>query len=299
MYFLVFLLGLVVGSFLNAVIYRLPFDSAPVRGSEDPSGSRRQGKKSGDSAFRGRSYCPHCKHELAWYDLIPLISFLLLQGKCRYCREKISIQYPLVEISTALIFLLILYTQFLGFGEFSDFWYLKLLYLISFIHLLYLFGIASLLIVLFVYDLRHYILPDRVLFSAIGITFAYHIFLLIIGEWGLSIGSAVSFYNALLSAVGAALFFFSIFMLSKGRAMGFGDVKLALFMGLFLGWPNILVALGVAFFAGALVGVVLIFLKKKGMKSEIPFGPFLIGGTFAALFCGKLVVDWYLGLLLV
>jgi prepilin signal peptidase PulO-like enzyme (type II secretory pathway) len=95
------------------------------------------------------------------------------------------------------------------------------------------------------------------------------------------------------------LFFFSIFALSKGRAMGFGDVKFGLFMGLFLGWPNIAVALFTAFMIGGFMGIILILLKKKGMKSEIPFGPFLITGTFIALFWGEVIIGWYLRLVLV
>jgi len=139
MLFFVFLFGLVVGSFLNALIYRL---------------------ENGDSVLRGRSYCPHCKHTLTWYDLIPLASFAILGGRCRYCKQRISLQYPLVELATAILFLVI-------FKEFSSFFIFQTLYL---------WTVASLLIVLFVYDLRHYILPDKILLPAIGIVFLYRVF---------------------------------------------------------------------------------------------------------------------------
>ena len=254
-----FLFGLVVGSFLNALIYRL---------------------EKGDSVLRGRSYCPHCKHTLSWQDLIPVVSFLLLRGKCRYCKKRISMQYPIVEISTGLIFLLMFKFQISSLNQVVS---------IEILNLFYFWTVASLLIVLFVYDLKHYILPDKILFPAIGLVLFWD--LLARGSLGEGGGFVVSGFSA-------ASFFLAIFLFSRGRAMGFGDVKLAFFMGLFLGWPNILVALFCAFMAGAAVGIVLIVMKKKGMKSEVPFGPFLIAGTFVALFFGKLLVDRYIGFLL-
>ena len=242
----IFLLGLAVGSFLNAVIFRL---------------------EKGENALKGRSYCPQCKHQLSFDDLIPVLSFVLLKGKCRYCKKPISWQYPLVEISTAAVFLLIFFTQGLNF---------------------YLWSIASLLIVIFVYDLKYYLIPDIILYLAIGVAFLYRIF-----------KHVGSLENALVSAIFASAFFLAIYLLSKGKWMGFGDVKLAFFMGLFLGFPNILIALYSAFFAGAVVGVVLIVAKKKKMNSQVPFGPFLVGGTFFALLFGQSIAHWYLRFLLV
>jgi len=266
-----------MGSFLNVVIYRL---------------------KSGDSAFQGRSCCPLCKHTLAWQDLIPLASFVFLRGKCRYCHNGISLQYPLVELATGLIFVLIFNFQFLSINEFSS--------PAGGLQTSYLFAIASLLIVLFVYDLKHYILPDKILFPAIGTVATYRLFEFgvlnhwsLIENWSLKIESLTPLVNPLTAGVMAAAFFFAIFALSKGRAMGFGDVKLAFFMGLFLGWPNILVALFTAFFLGSIIGVGFILLQQKGWRSEIPFGPFLIAGTFFAFLVGDNVVDWYLHLVLV
>jgi len=273
---LIFAFGLIVGSFLNAVIYRL---------------------KSGDSAFQGRSYCPSCKHTLLWQDLIPLVSFVLLRGKCRYCGNQISFQYPAVEIATGVIFLFIFNFQlsllredFGGqaiFNEFSNFLIFQTLYL---------FVVASLLIVLFVYDLRHYILPDKILFPAIGTVAVFRLFELNHGSLSENLASLAP---PLAAGGSAAAFFFAIFALSKGRAMGFGDVKLTFFMGLFLGWPNILVALFTAFFLGSIIGVGLIFLQQKGWRSEIPFGPFLIIGTLVAFFWGKELVDFYINFLVI
>ena len=246
-----------IGSFLNVLIYRLEV---------------------GDSAFRGRSYCPHCKHALAWYDLIPLVSFVLLHRRCRYCKKSIAWQYPLVEASTAILFLLIFNHQSLIFDEFSS---------LLIFNLAYFWIVAASLIVLFVYDLKHYILPDKILIPIIGLALFYQIFIWIL------VWIPAPLVQSLLSALGAASFFFAVFAVSRGRAMGFGDVKLAAFMGLFLGWPNIFVALFAAFTLGGVVGTALILTKRKGMKSVVPFGPFLITGMFIALFWGKSIADWY------
>jgi len=276
----VFALGLIVGSFLNAVIYRLALAEGSVPEIRD------RAIRVPVSPFRGRSFCPQCKHQLSWYDLIPVVSFLLLRGKCRYCRKRISLQYPIVELSTATLFLLIFKLQGSSFNQTIS---------AETLNLFYLWTIASLLVVLFVYDLRHYILPDKILFPAI----------LVSGIWYLVSSIFFQSYTVyeilytIYSALAAALFFFAIFALSRGKAMGFGDVKLALFMGLFLGFPQILVALFLAFLLGAIIGVGLIVLQKKKMKSEIPFGPFLIAGTFAALLWGERIIHWYWNLVLV
>ena len=281
-YIFVFLFGLAVGSFLNVVTYRLVVADGLIPKVRD------RGFRAPASPFRGRSHCPHCKHALAWYDLIPLLSFAILGGRCRYCKENISIQYPLVEIATAALFLL----SFLATRDLAQPDKFQILS-IEALAIVYVWVIASLLVVLFVYDLRHYILPDKILFPAIFVACI----------WYFVSGIFFDFYtryeilHTIYAALGATAFFLAIFLLSRGKAMGFGDVKLAFFMGLFLGWPNILVALFAAFFAGAAVGIVLIALRKKGMKSEIPFGPFLIGGTFVALFFGKEVVNYYIHLL--
>ena len=259
LFFSVFLFGLATGSFLNCIIYRL---------------------HTGESFFSGRSYCPHCQHILSWQDLIPVFSFLILKGKCRYCSQKISWQYPLVELSTALLFVLIFNLQSISTLSQS-------------ITTLYLFIISSFLIVIFVYDLKHYIIPDKVIYSAIGIVFLYQLFRIWnFGNWDLFRISNLGF------GILPSLFLLAIILLSGGKWMGLGDFKLAFFMGLFLGFPNILVALFLAFFIGAIIGLGLIALGKKTLKSEIPFGPFLVTGTFIALFWGRVIIDWYLSLFL-
>ena len=251
--FFIFLFGLCIGSFLNCLVYRL---------EEEKS-------------LKGRSFCPHCKHALSWLDLFPVLSYLFLKGKCRYCRKSISIQYPLVELATGLIFLLIFSYKF----EISNF-----------LNLLFLLYIAGSLIAIFIYDLKHYIIPDKVLFPAIAAALVYDLI-----SWQ-------HILNNLLAVVIASGFFLAIFLISKGKWMGFGDVKLAVLMGLLLGFPNVLAALFLAFFFGAIIGVILMAFpfgsaqgrQKKSLKSEIPFGPFLIIGTFLTMFCGNQIIQWYL-----
>jgi leader peptidase (prepilin peptidase)/N-methyltransferase len=259
-YFLIFVFGLIIGSFLNSVIYRLSI------------------KK--DFLF-GKSQCPNCNHVLSWYDLIPLASFLILKGKCRYCKNPISIQYPLVEFITGALFVLLTWQSIDLLASNALFGFLRLCFLLL---------ISCFLIIIFVYDFKHYIIPDKIIFPAI----------LIIGSWYLLASIAFDFYtknnmlNGIYSALGASLFFLFIVLVSRGKWMGMGDVKLAFFMGLFLGFPKIITALFLAFFIGAVIGVILIFSGKKNLKSEIPFGPFLVVGTFLTLFFEHEIINFYL-----
>lgn len=276
----IFLTGLAVGSFLNSVIYRLKTGEGFFFPPKSPQKFLRN---LGELTGLERSYCPHCKHALTWQDLIPLLSFLTLKGKCRYCQGKISWQYPLIEISTALIFLLIFNSQFQISDQFSIF---------NFLILIYYWIIASFLIIIFVYDLKHFIIPDKIIYPAI----------LVSGIWYLVSGIFFNLYtkyeilNVIFSALGAAAFFLAIVLISRGRWMGLGDPKLAFFMGLFLGFPNILVALFFSFLIGAIIGIGLIVFRKKALKSEVPFGPFLVTGTLIAFFWGETIISWYLNL---
>jgi len=256
-YSIIFLLGLATGSFLNCVIYRL---------------------EKRTTFLEGRSYCPKCKHTLSWQDLIPVFSFLILKGKCRYCSQKISWQYPLVELATAILFVLVINNQLptINFQNLLSTFY----FLVS----------SSFLIIIFVYDLKHYIIPDKVIYPAILVAIIW------LGLNSIFFNTNPKSYllNYIFSALGAATFFLAIVLVSKGKWMGRGDIKLAFLMGLFLGFPNILVALFEGFLMGAIIGVVLIITGKKTLKSEVPFAPFLVGGTFLALFWGKKIISWYL-----
>ena len=257
----IFIFGLIVGSFLNCLIFRLE-------------------KK--ESFIFGRSFCPKCHHQLSFQDLIPVFSFLILRGKCRYCSQKISWQYPLVELLTAFLFFLIFQFQVSNFNYFS---------ISIFLNLIYYWLIASFLIIIFIYDLRTYIIPDKIIFFALlGIIF-YRLFeIWNYGKWNTFLIWNLGF------GILPSFFLLAIILLSHGHWMGLGDFKLSILMGLFLGYPNILVALFFSFFLGGIIGLGLVLLKKKSLKSEIPFGPFLVSGTFFSLFFGQKIVDFYLNL---
>jgi len=276
--FLIFLFGLNVGSFLNCVIYRLEINQ---------------------SFLSGRSYCPDCKHKLSWYDLIPVFSFLILKGKCRYCKKQISWQYPLVELATGILFVLIFNFQLApyqtggfgaGFPIFNQFSIFSLQYLLA---TSYWLLITCFLIIIFIYDLKHYIIPDKVIFPAILASCVWYF----VSSIFFHLYTGYEILNTVYSAFGAAGFFLFIVLVSRGKWMGIGDIKLAFLMGFFLGFPKILFALFSAFLFGAIMGIGLIILKRKSLKSEIPFGPFLITGTILALFFGEKIMNWYLNYL--
>jgi len=265
-YSFIFIFGLIIASFLNSIIYRLSINQ--------------------DFLF-GRSYCPNCKHNLSWPDLIPLISFLVLKGKCRYCKKPISIQYILVEFVTAVLFVILIRQNI---GLIYDFTLLR------FLNLCFMLYVACSMIVIFVYDLKHYIIPDKVIFPAIIVAFFYQLFNIwnSFGVWTLDFDILKLLLSPILAAIVSSLFFLSIVLGSRGKWMGMGDVKLAFLMGLFLGSPKILIALFLAFFIGAIIGVILIISGKKTFKSEVPFAPFLIMGTFLALFFEHEIINFYL-----
>lgn len=247
-YFLAFIFGCSIGSFLNVVICRL---------------------ETGEDIVKKRSHCPKCNKILKWHDLVPAFSFFWLKGKCRFCKSKISWQYPLVELSTGILFLLLAW-QYAGL-----------------IKLLFLFFLTACLIVIFVYDLKHYLIPDRIVYPAIIVTLLYRLYNN--GNWDIS-----GFLWALLAAAASGGFFLLLYSFSKGAWMGFGDVKLAILMGLALGWPDIFAALFFAFFTGAIAGVSMIALGRKKMSSEIPFGPFLAGASILSLISNSAgyLINW-------
>lgn len=212
----------------------------------------------------GRSYCESCKKTLQWYDLVPLISFLSTKGRCRYCRVKLSWYYPLSELGTGILFLL---TEiFLGSSPLS---------------LLYYFFIVSCLIIIFLMDAKYGLIPFVIVLPATFIVLIWQI-----------MNHSLSPINFLLSGLGSFLFLFLIFAGTKGRGMGFGDVVFAGFMGLFLGFPLIILAHYIAFLTGAVVSSILVLLKRKKFKgSTIPFGPFLVLGTYICLLWGDKIVQ--------
>ncbi len=238
-YVLVFIFGLMVGSFLNVVIWRY---------------------NTGWSVVKGRSQCLACGHELRWFELVPLISFVLQAGRCRQCGAKLSWQYPVVEVLTGLLFLkIVLVFGSQTFNPAIIFWWL----------------IVSILLVITVYDLRHKIIPD----GLVG-------WLLILALVRWVVLPSLPITNYLLAAAGLFAFFALLWSLSHGRWMGFGDAKLALVIGLLLGVEGGVSAVVLAFWSGAAVGLLLIAGQRLSLpgrsftiKSEIPFAPFLALGT--------------------
>lgn len=243
----VFVLGLIFGSFLNALIWRLYHKKSIVQ---------------------GRSQCPHCQHKLGFWDLIPLASFIFLQGRCRYCHAKISWQYPAVELASALGFLLI--------GQMP----------LGLTEKVWLGGLFFLSLLIFVYDLKYLLIPDVAIILGV-VWIAGYVLLLNRGQM----------ISSLIAGLAASLFFFALYSLSQGRWLGGGDVKLGFLMGLFLGWPNILLALLLAYILGAIIGLGLLIFKKATLKSQVPFGPFLIAATVLVYVYGQEIVGRYTTLL--
>ena len=239
--------GLLVGSFLNAALWRM---------------------YSGESIVFGRSHCVRCKHTLSWYELIPIASFLIQRGRCRVCKKNISWQYPAVELTTALLFVGALFVV-------SS---------VAIAPILYLWIISATLLFIFVYDLRHYIIPD----SALLIIIISTLVALASGIW-----QEGDVWGALLAGVLLALPFFGIVLFSRGRWMGMGDAKLAFVMGLILGLLPGFIAIFLASILGAIIGVGLVLVGRKTMKSAIPFGPFLIAGTVLSFLFSDVLITWY------
>jgi leader peptidase (prepilin peptidase) / N-methyltransferase len=245
---LVVFLGLIVGSFLNVCIYRLP---------------RRE------SVNWPGSHCTSCNRSLSWYENIPLVSWMALGGRCRTCRTPISAAYPIVEAVTGLVFL----AAFLLYG-------LTPIFLVR-------VAFACAMIVLFVIDLRHRILPNVITVPGIVVGFAASLWLppgWLSSLLGLVIGGGVLFLIG------------EIYYRTRGvEGMGMGDVKMLAMIGAFLGWPLMILTLILASFAGSLFGGVMIASGRGGMKAALPFGTFLAVGALIAAVAGDPIVTWYLG----
>lgn len=258
--FFVFLLGLGVGSFVNAWVYRIHAQKG---------------------ILMERSECPHCHRQLAVLDLIPVVSFFLLNGRCRFCHRSISWHYPVVELIVAALFVMVTMHHFslspglalqprdLGLSQ-ALFTVLRDYFVIAFFA------------TLFICDLRYYILPDRV--SLPGIV--------LVG--GLNLWIGMPWTSLALGALIGGGFFAAQFFLSKGEWVGGGDIRLGVLMGVLLGPALTLVALFIAYIVGAIVGVALVLFKQKTLSSIVPFGTFLTGSTLVALLFGNVILQWYL-----
>lgn len=222
-----------------------------------------------NESLSGRSYCDYCQKKLSWHDLVPLLSFIFLKGKCRYCKESIDPLIPVVEVTLALLFV----SVFLKFPVLSDpkLWF----------HLFF----VSVLLVIFFTDLKHEVIPNKIIYPAILISLLF-------------IALTSNPVNHILSGIGAFLFFLILSLVTRGKGMGGGDTKLALFLGLVLGFPTIVFSLYLAFLTGGFISLILILWKKKRFKKDtIPFGPFLAFWGIISIFLGNQLVSLLLSFL--
>ena len=247
----VFLMGLCIGSFLNVCIYRLPASKSIVR---------------------PRSMCPNCDTLIPWYDNIPFFSYLWLKGRCRRCRIKFSIRYPIVELLGGLFALGV----YMKFG-------------LSFETLIYYLFIAALLTVTFI-DIDHRIIPDVISLPGIPICFAASFAL-----------PAITYKDALLGILvgGGSLFLVAWIysLLTKKEGMGGGDIKLLAMMGAIVGWQGVLFTIFIASLVGTLAGLAVMLQSRQGTKLAVPFGPFLSIGALTYIFFGTQLTGWYFNLL--
>ena len=247
MYILVFgaVLGAILGSFAKALA--------------DRSLTNR--------SFLTRSHCELCKRVLKPQDLVPLISYLLLKGKCRYCKEKLSTEYLVVEAVMGVLVAALFWINWPNLPQ--------LLYQVFFV---------TILVTIFLTDLKEMFIPDRVIIPA-----------LVIGVILLALLAPSQFIPSILTSFLIGLFFLTLVLITGGKGMGGGDIKLGAFIGL-LGPPAGFLAIMLGFLLGAIFGLTTIILGKKGFKDALPFGPFLVIGSLITLFLGNEILDWYLKL---
>jgi len=245
----IFALGCCLGSFFNVVIYRLP-------------------RK--ESLVHPGSHCPHCRQPIAWYDNIPLVSFILLMGKCRHCRGGIAVRYPLVEALTGGLLLLLFRHHGWGAQFFMEAAFISLLLIITFI------------------DLDTYTIPDVLSLPGLvaGFLFSFASTRL---SWsdsllGILLGGGVLY----LIAVGYQI-------LRHQEGLGGGDIKLLGMIGAFVGWPGVVFTILVSSVVGTLVGLPIMWRTRQGMSTMLPFGPFLALGAVVYIFWGDMLIRWYMG----
>lgn len=249
-YVFIFIFGLMIGSFLNCLIWRLYKEETVL----------------------GRSYCPKCGEELRWYDNIPVFSFIFLKGKCRFCDEKISWQYPLVELATGMLFV------------FS--YYLALANGFSFLELFFYFFVISLSVIIFVFDLRWYLIPISTVVVGGLTVITLNLFL------------GASIVSILISMFIGAAFFGAQYVLTRGKGLGEGDIWLgALFGAIFPDIKMLLLTIFLTYIIGGVTALFLLVFKLKSIGSKLPLGIFLTLALVISLFFGADIANWYFSLL--
>ncbi len=265
-YLALFLLGLCFGSLVNAFVWRL----------HETANTKSLKRKKELSILHGRSMCVHCRHTLAWYDLVPVLSWLSLGGKCRYCKKPIHFQYPLVELITAVLFVLSYMYRPHSYGIYG--------FILFALWLILLVGFMALI----VYDIRWMLLPNSIVFPLTGVA-VFHTLVLAIDKQDLDV-----VIGAVMGLMSVGGLFYVLFQYSKGKWIGGGDVKLGFLLGLLAG--GLLEGLMVVFVAsllGTLFALPAIALKKQTISNRIPFGPFLITSLIIVYLFGSMIMSLF------
>ncbi|HMS30983.1 MAG TPA: prepilin peptidase [Candidatus Saccharibacteria bacterium] len=264
---IVSLFGLALGSFVNALVWRM---------REQEKAGKKGFKKPELSIVNGRSMCVHCKHELAWYDLVPVFSWLTLGGTCRYCKKTISWQYPVVELLVGA-----LAVSSLMFWPYETSSALEWLMFVTWV-----IGLVP-LVALVIYDLRWMIMPTSLIyvFDVLAVIF---VTLLAISTKSWDVAS-----SAVIGSIVIGGFFWIMYQISNGKWIGGGDVRYGFAMGAVLGWQKALFGLALASYLGTALVLVLLIMGKYRKKMRIPFGPFLITATYLSMLFGQQAIDWY------
>ncbi len=260
-----FYLGASLGSFTNVLVDR--------------------GQKG--KSLLGRSKCDFCGHPLSWLENIPIAGFFLVRGQCRSCQRKLSWQYPIVEFTLAVLFL--------GAGFWSGFMAEPASFFMAIKTSYYLF-LCFLLLAIFVWDLKYMIIPDSLVAGGIVVVLIYAFWNYFHADC-LLFDIHCSVASGILGGAIVSGFFYFLYFISKGKYIGGGDVKLGVLLGMIVGWQLAYLLLLFAYILGAIVAIYLLMAKKKNMRSQIPFGPFLIASTFIILFFSEKLLYWYKQLL--
>lgn len=263
------ILGALIGSFLNVVVWRVP---------------------RGESLNHPASHCPKCDHPIRWFDNVPVLSWLVLRGRCRDCGAPIAVRYPLVELGTALFFAGVtwwaLATGYLGMPVDTRSTIGFVLALVAYLYL------AAVSVALALIDLDTHRLPNVIVLPS------YIVGAVLLTASSLVSGNYSVLIVAAIAGVGLFVVYYLMALLYPG-GMGFGDVKLAGVLGLFLGWlgwGELAVGAFGAFVLGGVFGILLLLVRRAGRRSRIPFGPWMLGGAWIGIFAGRAIADWYLGL---
>lgn len=248
--------GLALGSFIAALTYRLPRKIA---------------------ISKGRSFCPNCKHQIAWYDNIPLFSYLMLQGKCRSCKKHISLRYPIIEFAGMTIGLLTPVVT----GTVTQ--NISWLAALPFPAHMVIFAVLLIFLGVIITDIEFQIIPDEFVFS-----------LLLIVLVSILASATQTFFASLAVGFSCAMFLLVLHLMTRGRGMGLGDVKLAVPVGLLLGYPLGFLWMFVSFVSGAVFGIGLMLVGSAGMKTKLAFGPFLILGAVITMIFGRVLLSFWI-----